>query len=107
MKGRKEKNVFRNKYLFYGVLFFLLVLIVLILIQTGVFDSIFSKKKVVDFEIRDACSVILGTLFHEIETSNNCALMCKNECGLRDKDFYGFNFTANEADCNFCTCSCK
>ncbi|OYT35925.1 hypothetical protein B6U91_02220 [Candidatus Pacearchaeota archaeon ex4484_71] len=106
-KSKKKHSGFRNKYLFYGFLFFLVLLFILVLFQTGLFKKVFSHREVISFQIKDSCSVIVGRLFHEIDSSNSCVLKCKNECLIRELDYVNYNFTLSEEDCNSCFCSCK
>lgn len=111
-KSKTKRTLFSSKPMLAFVILLsiiALVLIVLLLVQTGVMNNplnIFTKRAV-SFSINDVCSLIVGNIIHPIPTEDACAGNCRASCEVREKGFVKSEFVKNENDCNTCQCYCK
>ncbi|MFH1290670.1 MAG: hypothetical protein ABIH92_04650 [Nanoarchaeota archaeon] len=112
-KARKaEKKKKRRSKVFPVVIVILLVALVVLvpvlLVQGGYVDNPFEDFNAEPqlFLIKDECSVIVGNLIHTMNDEDDCSLKCKNECGVREMEFYESHFIQREGDCHMCECYC-
>ncbi|MCW8965649.1 MAG: hypothetical protein OQK82_03045 [Candidatus Pacearchaeota archaeon] len=110
MRKENRKSLQRKrviKYSIFGIIFFSLIFIFLLLFAVGFFDLILSfNEKPVLIVIKDECGFILGNLIHNVKSEDDCRLMCFNECDMIEKDFYESEFLLKLDDCNLCDCYC-
>lgn len=84
------------------------IFFILLIIQSQLSDSInnlFKKPKM--FNVNDECSLIFNNIVHQIKSEGDCKIRCRNECQLKNMDFYNINFTSESKSCNICNCYCK
>ena len=108
--GKKQKMINKKKkkiiflLLFVTLMFFLLLLIFLSILNLNFF-GLFNKP--ISFEIKDECSLMMNNLIEQIKDEDVCKMMCINECELRDKKIFDFDFLKKEDSCNYCYCYCR
>lgn len=104
MKKNSEKT--SKKILRLAIIILFLVLVGLLLMQFCPLEEIFKKASVETVIIEDKCSLILGSVIHQIKDDASCFIMCKNECAVRGKNIKDHRFSSLNESCNSCLCNC-
>jgi len=81
----------------------ILILVVLILFSIGAFEN---KGEVQKFSIDDECSLIMGSILHNIRDGGECKIKCANNCEIREMTFHDSEFFLQNASCHTCDCYC-
>lgn len=100
----KKKRYHRQNKILFGVL----VILILILSSLFAFDvGLFEKKhEVIQFEVLDECSLIMGNLIHTFQNEGGCKIKCMNNCEIRGLEFYDSGFVFQNSSCHTCDCYC-
>jgi hypothetical protein len=98
-----------KRFIVYGLVIALLLLLGYLLIDLGYVSNPFVSNKNIPatFEIRDECSLIAGQVIHVINNDGNCRIMCRAACEVRTLEFASSVFTQHEKGCHSCECSCS
>lgn len=105
-KKINKKSKKKSKFLFLIIVILILVLLVLLFFEFKILEEL-KKKEVQHIEIIDGCSLLMGTILHQIRDEADCENACISECYIVKKEFYDSNFTENSESCNGCDCYCK
>lgn len=115
-KQKRTKNLTRKKENPVSVVKPIIILIIILsvvffilLIAQSSFseyiNNLFKKPKM--FNINDECSLIFNNIVHKIKNEGDCKISCRNQCQLKNMNFYNMNFTSKSNSCNTCYCYCK
>ena len=114
---RNKKNIekLKKEHCLYSKLFLILIIIfgifffMLIFFEFGNFcflKSFFSEP--VFFEVYGDCSYAPGIgLVYQIESIEDCSVVCRNECEVRKMERFNYSFLNIQNPCNKCECYCK
>jgi hypothetical protein len=111
-KKKKNKKIKKTKKhnsqitkLYFGIGGVLVIILVgLILFNTGTFEK---ASEVSKFSIDDECSIIYGSLIHNIRDEGDCKIKCANNCEIRELGFYDSEFISQNNSCHTCDCYCE
>lgn len=96
-KVKKHNHVKLARSLFVIGVFLIVVLIGLILSGLEIFEG---SKEARLFPLKDECSLVMGSLIHQIRDFGDCHIRCINECDIRDMDFESIEFVLQNSTCN-------
>lgn len=103
MNRKKRKIIIRTALIIIPVL--LVAIVILLLVDNNPEISLIKEPK--KYLIEDECGVVVGNLIHQIKDEGECKIKCRNECGIRNENFYDSEFIKKTDECHTCTCFCK
>lgn len=84
-----------------------LVLIAVCVIALIIWAIVFTRPKVTEYNIKDECGPIGGSVSHSIDDDDSCVNICSAYCQSLVKKYHDSEFTLSALECNSCKCYCK
>ena len=107
-KPKKQNSGNIIKIILILIILLAIIFFIILIMQSSILDSVNSLyKKPKMLAIKDECSRIFSNIVHQIKSEGDCKIRCRNECQLKNMNFYDINFTSNSNSCNICNCYCR
>ena len=84
-----------------------LILVAVCLIALIIWLIIFTRPKVSEYNIKDECGPIGGSISHSIDDEDSCVNVCNAYCQALIKEYHDSEFILSNTNCHSCKCYCK
>ena len=84
-----------------------LILVAACVVAFLIWIVIFTRPEISEYDLRDECGPIGGTISHSIDDEDACINFCNANCQSLDKEYHSSQFSLRTLECNSCKCFCK